>query len=88
METIKTFENIMTLIKASNLNYRLEQTHFSAPINLKNSVIKDRSGTTLELLPLIDFEKLKVLENKNDKLLMSLKLKNTSPINHITSVTQ
>ena len=44
MEANCVFENIISFIKASNLNYHLEQTHFSAQISLKNSVVKDRSG--------------------------------------------
>ena len=35
-------------------------------------MIQDRSGAPLELLPLLDFEKLKVLENKNDMLVLKV----------------
>ena len=63
MEANSTVEMIIMLIKSSNLNYRLEQTHFSSQISLKNSVIKNRSGSPLKPLPHPDSEKLKTLEN-------------------------
>ena len=73
MEANSIFESIITLIKSSNLNYRLQQTHFSAEISLKNSVIKDRSGSPLKLLPHPDSDKLNSIENENDRLLRKIR---------------
>ena len=73
MEANCVFENIISFIKASNLNYHLEQTHFSAQISLKNSVVKDRSGSPLKLLPCPDSDKLNSLENENDMLLRKIR---------------
>ena len=72
MEANNTFESILKLIRSSNLNYHLEQTHFSAQISLKDSVIKDLSGTPLNPPPNCDlnqFKQLKTLEIENDMLL-------------------
>ena len=71
MEATKVFENILTFIKASNFNYCLEQTDFSAQISLKNSVIKE-TGAPLKLLPLLDLDKLKFLEHENDMLVLKV----------------
>ena len=71
MEATKVFENILTFIKASNLNYCLEQTDFSAQISLKDSVIKE-TGAPLKLLPLLDLDELKFLEHENDMLVLKV----------------
>ena len=71
MEATKVFENILTFIKASNLNYCLEQTDFSDQISLKDSVIKE-TGAPLKLLPLLDLDKLKFLEHENDMLVLKV----------------
>ena len=47
METTKIFENLLQLIKMSNLNFRLEQSPFSATIYLKKSFIKDKYGISM-----------------------------------------
>ena len=73
MEANSIFESIITLIKSSNLNYRLQQTHFSAEISLKNSVIKDRSGSPLKLLSRPDSDKLSSIKNENDRLLRKIR---------------
>ena len=40
----KTFSNIIDQIQASNLNYQLRLSPFSAYISLKRSLIKEKSG--------------------------------------------
>ena len=73
MDSTYVFENILKLIRSSNLNYHLEQTHFSAKISLKNSVIKDPTGAPLKLLlPELDLAKIKNLEKENHFLLEKL----------------
>ena len=52
METGKIFENIIQQVKSSNLNFRLEESPFSAVINLKKSIINDKLGNTLSPPPL------------------------------------
>ena len=49
--------------------FHLEQTHFSAHISLKNSMIKDRPGFPLNPLPHNDSENPKTLKNENNLLL-------------------
>ena len=50
MEANRIFENVLSLIKSSNLNFHLEQNPFGARISLKKSFVKDKSGTPLKLL--------------------------------------
>ena len=41
------FENIITQVKNSNLNFQMELSPFSAVIHLKKSILKDKSGNFL-----------------------------------------
>ena len=56
MEATDIFENILKVIKSSNLNYHLEQTPFAARISLKKTAIKDMSGNPLKLSPPTNLE--------------------------------
>ena len=47
MAASQSFEGIINQVVASNLNFCLEQSPFSAVIHLKKSVIRNRSGTPL-----------------------------------------
>ena len=40
----RSFENILHMIKTSNLNYFLQLSPFAAQISLKKSLIRDKSG--------------------------------------------
>ena len=48
MGATEAFENIIHHVKSSNLNYRLEQSPYSAIISLKKTLLKDRSGNILK----------------------------------------
>ena len=48
MEATEAFENIIHHIKYSNLNFKLEQSPYSAFISLKKTLLKDRSGNILK----------------------------------------
>ena len=50
MEANRIFENVLSLIKSSKLNFHLEQNPFGARISKKKSFVKDKSGTPLKLL--------------------------------------
>ena len=69
MEATAVFENVLTLIKSSNLNFHLEQSPFGARISLKKSVVRDRSGMPLKLLPPFQIGQMQKLENENSFLL-------------------
>ena len=43
----RSFENILHMIKTSNLNYFLQLSPFAAQISLKKSLIRDKSGFPL-----------------------------------------
>ena len=49
MAAKKSFESILETIQASNLNFQLRLSPFSATISLKKSLIRDKSGN--QLLP-------------------------------------
>ena len=65
MET-KIFENVLQQVKLSRLNFRLDESPFSAVINLRKSFIKDKSGIVLRppppLIPELDKNKILQLE--------------------------
>ena len=44
MAASQAFDTIITQVKLSNLNFRIEMTPFAATIVLKKSLIKDKSG--------------------------------------------
>ena len=72
MEATDIFENLLNLIKSSNLNYHLEQSPFAANISLKKSVIKDRAGVPLKPLPPPEASKVHRLEIENGALLAKI----------------
>ena len=43
----RTFDDLLAQIQASNLNFHLQLSPFSASISLKKSFIKDKFGNTL-----------------------------------------
>ena len=47
MAAKRTFDNLLAQIQASNLNFHLQLSPFSASISLKKSLIKDKFGNTL-----------------------------------------
>ena len=69
MEANGIFENLLSLIKSSNLNFHLEQSPFGARISLKKSAVKNKSGTPLKLLPPLTISRVKTLEMENGLLL-------------------
>ena len=70
--TASVFENVLTLIKSSNLNFHMEQSPFGARISLKKSVIRDRAGVPLKPVAPFSTQKLGkeniLLSAKNDLL--------------------
>ena len=52
----RTFENILHMIKTSNLNYFLQLSPFAAQISLKKSLVKDKSGVPLVQPKLTSFD--------------------------------
>ena len=74
-----TFYNILNQIQASNLNFQLQISPFSAVISLKKSFIKDKSGTILfpKILPNAPIANTEYFVNKNGQLEKDiLKLRN------------
>ena len=47
MAASETFDTLLKQVQTSNLNYRIEQSPFSAVISLKKSLLKDKSGNFL-----------------------------------------
>ena len=47
MVVSRTFEDILSYIKSSSLNFHLHQSQFSAEISLKKSLVRDKSGVPL-----------------------------------------
>ena len=72
MEASDIFENLLNMIKSSNLNYHMEQSPFSAKISLKKSVIKDRAGIPLKPLPPPAAGMVQRLEVENGSLLAQI----------------
>ena len=73
------FYNILNQIQASNLNFQLQISPFSAVISLKKSFVKNKSGTILfpPILKNVPIENTEYLVNKNRQLETDiLKLKN------------
>ena len=64
MEATVKFQNILQIIKSSSLNYKIEESPFSATISLKNSYIKDRSGNLLIQSSTSNFEPKASLDNQ------------------------
>ena len=74
-----TFYNILNQIQASNLNFQLQISPFSAVISLKKSFVKDKSGTILfpKRLPNAPIANTEYFVNKNGQLEKDiLKLRN------------
>ena len=44
LQCLPTLEDLLTSVKGSNLNFHIQQTHFSAIISVKRSLIKDKIG--------------------------------------------
>ena len=73
------FYNILNQIQASNLNFQLQMSPFSAVVSLKKSFVKNKSGTTLfpQTLPNAPSANTEYLVNKNQQLEKDiLKLRN------------
>ena len=47
MRASQTFDNLITQVKASNLNFQIQLSPFSALISLKKSLVKDKCGVSL-----------------------------------------
>ena len=68
MNTSKVFEAIIHQIKSSNLNFRLDQSPFSANISLKKSLVKNKNGIPLKPPPQFDSSILQNLHSENQAL--------------------
>ena len=62
MDATESFQNLLQRIKSSSLNYRIEESPFSATISLKNSYIKDRYGNQLIQSPTSNLECLALIQ--------------------------
>jgi hypothetical protein len=51
MAATEIFQDVVRTVQASNLNYRMEVSHFSATIHLKNSFLTDQNGNPLNPSP-------------------------------------
>ena len=76
MAASESFETVLNHLKSSNLNFHLEQTPFSAVINLKKSFIKDRSGCLLRPPP--STQTLRIVKSENEFLASELQAKLTT----------
>jgi hypothetical protein len=47
MIATRTFEDILSQLKSSNLNFHLQQSPFAAQISLKKSLVRDKAGVPL-----------------------------------------
>ena len=47
MAATETFQDVLRTVQTSNLNYKMEISHFSATIHLKNSFLTDPNGNPL-----------------------------------------
>ena len=56
MAASKAFNKILDCVKSSNLNFCLQLSPFSANISLKKTLVKDKAGFYLTLLPATYFQ--------------------------------
>ena len=75
MSAYQTFETVLNTIKASNLNFHLQQTPFSAVVYIKNSLIKDKLGNQLVPPSLEDNKKLSIKLLELENMVSSMKNK-------------
>ena len=75
MSAYQTFETVLNTIKASNLNFHLQQTPFSAVVYIKNSLIKDKLGNQLVPPSLEDNTKLSIKLLELENMVSSMKNK-------------
>ena len=66
MAATNIFQDVLRTIQASNLNYKMEISHFSATIHLKNSLLTDVNGNPLNPSP--PSSNFRQLELENQKL--------------------
>ena len=70
MAAKRTFDDLLEQIQASNLNFHLQLSPFSASISLKKSLIKDKFGNTLlPPCPLPSNEPNQLVEHEDSHLL-------------------
>lgn len=92
MAATEIFQHILHEIQSSNLNYQMEISHFSATINLKNSLLVDKNGNPLNILPKnvsqakIENEKLRQKIYQQEFLMESLKRDHENVVNHSEEV--
>ena len=67
MAASDTYEALLKKIRTSNLNFRIEQSPFSAIISLKKSLVKDKTGQMLKP-PLPDSALLQKVQSDNQNL--------------------
>ena len=72
MEAPFIFDNLIQQIVASNLNFRLERSPFSAVIQLKRSLIKDSDGNEIKPRPQTTEAEMRTIEVENGALLAKL----------------
>ena len=68
MAASKTFEHVLDQVKASSLNFHLQQSPFSAVISIKKSFVKDKSGQILTPPPQSKPDDIIHLESENQAL--------------------
>ena len=67
MAASDAYEALLKKIRTSNLNFRIEQSPFSAIISLKKSLVKDKTGQMLKP-PLPDSALLQKVQSDNQNL--------------------
>ena len=85
----KAFNDILSRIQSSNLNFQLQISPFAAMISLKKTLVKDKSGTyrlppSTPLLRDDDFENLIARNHKLDRDILDLKKNYEKAVNDCT----